>query len=153
MRVLLFFLVLPLLASSQVKVNIKVLQKQTYCGGARPTPEITAQYEKPIPYANKKLIIVSANGKIDSTITTAKGYLKVRLKAGTYKLFEPWRYYKRTPDGSDIKNFDKECLQKQWEKADMIIDAQKKRQQITMDIDATYCPHTLPCISNPQMPE
>lgn len=153
MKTIFYLLLLPVLTFSQVKVNINVLQKQTYCGGARPTPEITAQYEKPIPYANKKLIIVSSNGKVDSTTTTSKGYLKVRLKPGTYKLYEPWRYHKQTPNGSDIKNFDKDCLQKQWDKIDVIIDAQKKRQQITMDIDDTYCPHTLPCVLNPQMPE
>ena len=37
-----------------------------YCGGAKPSPEITAKLNAPVPYANKTLIYVSDKNKIDS---------------------------------------------------------------------------------------
>jgi hypothetical protein len=152
MRTLLFLL-LPFSLLAQTKVNIQILQKQTYCGGARPNPEILAELEKPIPFANKKLVLVSANGKICKTTTTADGYLKIKLKAGSYKVYEAWRYNKKTPDGTDAKNFDTECLKQNWGKVDMIIDAKPDAQSIKIDIDDAYCQHTMPCLLNPQYPQ
>lgn len=149
----LFLLLLPFSFFSQTKVNVEILQKFNYCGGAKPPAEILAQYEKPRPYANKKLIIVSANGKTATTTTDSNGYLKVKLKPGSYKLYEEWRYKKSTPDGSDIKNFDKACLQTAWAKVDITINAQKKTQEIKVTIDDAYCQHTIPCLTNPHLPE
>ena len=129
------------------------MQKQHYCGGARPNPEILAEHEKPKPFANKNLVLVSANGKTCTATTNANGYLKIKLKAGSYKVYEAWRYNKKTPDGTDTKNFDQECLKSAWEKVDMTIDAQNKSQNIVIYIDDAYCTYTIPCILNPQYPE
>lgn len=152
MRFLLLIL-FPLSLISQTKVNVQIMQKGTYCGGARPNPEILAQHEKPKPFANKKLVLVASNSKTCTATTNANGYLKIKLKAGSYKVYEVWRYYKKTPDGTDIKNFDPECLKLAWEKIDMTIDAQKKMQDVIIFIDDAYCPHTIPCLLNPQYPE
>ena len=150
---LLFLLLLPFSLLSQTKVNIQILQKHNYCGGAKPPAEILAQYDKPKPYAGKKLVIVSANGKTVTAVTNPEGYLKIKLKAGAYKVYEDWRYYKKTPDGTDSKNFDSECLKLAWQKVDITIDAQKKTQSIKIDIDEAYCMHTIPCLINPQYPQ
>ncbi len=149
----LFLILFPLSLLSQTKVNIQIMQKQHYCGGARPNPEILAEHEKPKPFANKKLVLVSANGKTCTTTTNANGYLKIKLKAGSYKVYEEWRYTKKTPDGTDMKNFDAECLKLAWAKVDITIDAQKKAQNIIIDIDDAYCMHTIPCLLNPKYPE
>ncbi|MBP7810165.1 MAG: hypothetical protein KA163_12785 [Bacteroidia bacterium] len=153
MKALLFLFLLPFSLLSQTKVNVQIMQKGTYCGGARPNPEILANHEAPKPFANKKFVLVSANGKTCTVTTNAKGYFKVKLKAGSYKGYEAWRYYKKTPDGTDAKNFDMECLKGSWEKVDMTIDAQKKTQSIKIDIDDAYCNHTIPCLLNPQYPQ
>ena len=150
---LLFLLLLPLSFLAQTKVNVQILQKHNYCGGARPNPEILAQYEKPRPFANKKLVLVSANGKTCKATTNTNGYLKIKLKPGSYKVYEAWRYNKQTPDGTDKKNFDAECLKQSWEKVDITIDAQKKSQNIEISIDDAYCQHTIPCLLNPQIPQ
>ena len=152
MRIL-FFLLLPFCLLSQTKVNVQIMQKRIYCGGARPNPEILAEQEKPQPFALKKLVIVSANGKTCTTTTNNNGYLKIKLKAGSYKVYEAWRYNKQTPDGTDKKNFDEACLKQAWEKVDITIDAQKKTQSIKIDIDEAYCQHTVPCLLNPQLPQ
>jgi hypothetical protein len=150
---LIFLLLLPFGLLSQTKVNIQILQIQHYCGGAKPPKEILDQYAKPKPYADKKFVLVSANGKTCTASTDKNGYLKIKLKAGSYKGYEAWRYNKKTPDGTDAKNFDAECLKKTWEKVDITIDAQKKAQSVVIDIDEAYCPHTIPCILNPQYPQ
>jgi len=77
-----FFLVVSLSVFSQKNVYLELSQEQKYCGGAKPSPEILARYEKPLPYINKKLILVSANGKTDSVKTISKGFLKIKLKLG-----------------------------------------------------------------------
>lgn len=152
-KILQLLLLLPFTIAAQCKINKELSQKQHYCGGAKPPPEILAQYDKPLPYANKKLIIVSSKNKVDSTITSSDGFLRVKLKPGSYKLYEPWRYHQRTPDASDFKNYDKACLSEQWKKADITIEAQKKKQEIIVNLDDVYCPHTIPCLTNPHFPE
>lgn len=138
---------------SQQKIKLELKQLHEYCGGARPSPEMLAKYEKPWPYANKKLIMVSSEGKIDSVQTDAKGKVTLKLKNGVYKLYEPWRYHKRTPDGTAAENFDKECLEKQWDKVDVEIEIKKRKSKITKNIDNAFCPYKIPCLKNPQMPE
>ncbi len=155
MRKLNFIILLfiPLIQFSQKNVYLELAQEQKYCGGAKPPKEILAQYEKPLPYADKKLIIVSSNGKVDSTKTDAKGVLKLKLKSGSYKLYEPWRYHKTSPDGTDIKKYDTECLKNVWSKVDISIDTKKKKQVIKVDLDPVFCMHEIPCILNPQYPQ
>lgn len=147
------FLFVSLHLFSQKNVFLELSQDQKYCGGAKPSAEMLAKYEKPLLYANKKLILISASGKIDSVKTNSKGILKIKLKPGSYKLYEPWRYHKRSPDGNDMSYFDLECLTKQWEKVDISIDTQKRKQHLVIDIDPVFCPHEIPCIKNPHLPE
>ncbi len=149
----LFLILFPLSLISQIKVNVQIVQKQSYCGGAKPSQEILDRLAVPIPCPHKKFVLVSANGKICTVTTNSKGYLKVKLKAGSYKGYEAWRYNKKTPDGTDAKNFDMECLKAAWGKVDITIDTQKKAQAIVIDIDDTYCQHNIPCLLNPQYPQ
>jgi hypothetical protein len=152
MRVFLFLL-LPFCLVSQQKIKLELKQQHEYCGGARPSPEILAKYEKPFPYANKKLIMVSSLGKVDSVQTDVNGKLSLKLKEGEYKLYEPWRYYKRSPDGTTIENYERSCLENQWLKVDILIEIKKRKSKITNVIDKAYCPHTIPCLLNPHIPE
>jgi hypothetical protein len=152
MRVFLFLL-FPFCLFSQQKIKLELKQQYEYCGGARPSPEILAKYEKPLPYANRKLIMVSASGKIDSVQTDANGKLNLKLKDGTYNLYEAWRYYKRTPDGNSFNSYDTSCLVNHWAKVDVTIFIKKRNSKITSNIDKAYCPHTIPCLRNPHLPE
>lgn len=152
MKVLFFFL-LPFSLLSQTKVNVQILQTQHYCGGIKPPKEILDQYAIPKPYANKKFVLVSANGKTCKVKTDANGYLKVKLKAGSYKGYEEWRYTKSVPEGNDLTKYDPQCLQENWKKVDLTIEAQKKTQNVVVTIDEAYCPHTIPCLLNPTFPE
>jgi hypothetical protein len=120
MRKLIFFSFCATLLSAacaqKKTISSKITCIQPYCGGARPTPQMEADAQKPKPYASKMIIIVSDKGKVDSAKTDASGLLKKKLDQGTYKLFETWRYYKSTPNGEDVSHFDKACLEEEWKK-------------------------------------
>ena len=64
--------------SQTKKVCVKIAQFIPYCGGARPAPEMEAKLKIATPYANKKLIYVSENNKIDTITTDKNGCLKTK---------------------------------------------------------------------------
>lgn len=138
---------------SQTKIKLELKQKFNYCGGAKPSQEIMDSYKDPKPYANKKLIIVSSKGKIDSVTTTAEGFFEKTLKNGDYKIYEPWNYFKGTPNGEPMANFDIECLKKIWRKPCITITVKFKSVKSSIKIDEAYCNYQMPCIKNPQYPE
>lgn len=110
-------LLLVFSACAQKKTfSTKVTCIQPYCGGARPTAEMEANAREPKPYASRTIIIVSEGGKADSAKTDAEGKLTKKLAPGKYKLYESWRYYKRTPNGEELSHFDKACLEEEWKK-------------------------------------
>ncbi|MBA2610691.1 MAG: hypothetical protein H0U95_01880 [Bacteroidetes bacterium] len=126
---------------------------QPYCGGARPTPEITADAGKAKPYANKTIIIVSNKGKVDSSKTNAEGLLKISLKTGTYKLFEAWRYYKKATGGLVVNDFDKECIKTEWKKEIKEIIVTKTDIKVSEKNEIIeVCPWNLPCILESHKP-
>ena len=75
-------------------VLVSLSYYQPYCGGARPSRDMQEEATKPKPYANKMVIVISAAGKVDSVKSNTNGVIKLRLKRGTYKIYETWRYYK-----------------------------------------------------------
>jgi len=151
--ILLIFLHTVFISCAQKKFNTKVTYIQPYCGGARPTPEMQAEALKAKPYSNRSVIIVSESGKVDSAKTDKTGTLKKSLKIGKYKFFESWRYYKTTPDGAPVSNYDKDCLAKEWEKEFKTVTISKSKtieeskDQITLN-----CEWALPCILEKHLP-
>ncbi len=134
-------------------VSQKITYIQPYCGGARPTPEMEHEAEKPKSYSGKTIVIVSESGKIDSVKTDKDGSFKRSLKYGKYKLFEAWKYYKTTPDGTAISLFDKACLDLEWKKEFRSISVTKtktseeEKYQINLK-----CPWSVPCLLEQNMP-
>lgn len=134
-------------------VTQKILFIQPYCGGARPTPEMEANALKPWPYAHKTVIIISEKGNVDSVKTDKAGSFKKTLKFGKYKLLESWRYYKKTPDGTLITMFDKDCLSAEWQKEFKNISVSKEKitEEEKYQINAN-CPWNMPCLLEKYMP-
>lgn len=153
-------LLLGIFSCTAQKKTVKLEMKQThpYCGGARPTPEIEEKARVPHPYADKTLIYVSAKGGKSQTVkTNAEGLLTVKLSPGTYFFYEPWKYYKKTPDGSAIDNYDKACLEEVWKKEDLKITYTKvkldEKLDIQNNIESAKCPWNLDCLVKKHMPE
>jgi hypothetical protein len=150
----LVFSIVVIGACAQKKtLSQKITCMQPYCGGARPTPEMEADAQKLKPYAKKTIIIISSTGKVDSVKTDKDGGIKKSLKYGTYKFFEAWKYYKKTPDGTDISIYDKACLELEWKNEFKIVTVEKakiseeEKYQINLK-----CPWSLPCILEQNIP-
>ena len=110
-----------------------------------------AQQSLAVPYANKKLIYVSDKNKIDTITTDANGYLKIKLKVGTYRFFEPWKYYKKIPHGENESNIKMDCIALEWAKADLQI-AVSKTTVITNNLIYPVCPYRFPCLIKKHLP-
>lgn len=73
-------------------VTGRILLKSSYCGGAAPSDEILAEYEKPKPYGGQPLLIREGKSNtlgaamVTRTTTAADGTFKLDLKPGTYCL-------------------------------------------------------------------
>lgn len=139
--------------SQKMAVTGQINFKQSYCGGARPSAEILAQATKSKPYADKMVMIVSQKGKVDSVKTDANGTFKTTLKAGTYRVFEAWRYYKKATGGMLVGDFDAECLKKEWKKEiKEIIVTKKETKVLDKNEIVEVCPWDLPCIIDSHKP-
>lgn len=149
----LFLLVASLGFSQKRKVVLEIKSLQPYCGGAAPTEEMIAESSRPKPYAKKMIIVISEKGKVDSVKTNEKGELKLKLKKGIYKLVEPWRYYLDTPGGVDANEFDLHCLKEEWPKIAYVLEVTKKGFKAVSNQEIIiYCPNSLPCIKNAEVP-
>lgn len=126
---------------------IEIKYIQPYCGGARPTEEMLEDAKKEKKYSDMEVMLVSAKNKMIKAKTDAEGKLNVKVPYGTYKLFEAWRYNKKTPNGEDLKEFDENCLKAEWEKSFMTVEftktktAQKSDGPIIM-----FCSPNAPCL-------
>jgi hypothetical protein len=139
--------------SQKKTVKLKMTQYIPYCGGAKPSPEITTKLNAPVPYANKTLIYVSDKNKIDSVKTNAKGVLNLKLSYGSYKFFEPWKYYRQIPYGEKESNINMECLALEWEIADMKITVGKKIVYDEYKLLYPICSYRFPCLINKHFPQ
>ena len=135
------------------KVKLKLVQYIPYCGGAKPTPEILKSTEIAVPYAKKKLIIISTKGKIDTIITDKSGNIIKTLPYGTYKFFTPWKFYKTVPPGTKENNLQMDCLKEEWVKEDLKITVSKKTTVDVNNLKYPVCPHKFPCLINKHLPK
>ncbi|MES2761110.1 MAG: hypothetical protein V4677_02845 [Bacteroidota bacterium] len=138
--------------SQTKKVKIKLVQYLPYCGGAKPTPEILKSTEKATPYANKKLILISDKEKIDTITTDKSGNVCKKLTYGTYKVYEPWKFYKRAPSGVVESNVKMDCLKEEWVKEDLKITVTKKSTLVENNLKYPKCAYQFPCLINKHMP-
>ena len=127
-------------------VSVKLTYLVPYCGGARPTQEIMQEAEKPKPYAGRTVVLVS-EGRTDSAKTDKSGLLKKKLKAGKYRMVESWRYYRRTPDGAPLTNYDAECLKAEWEREFAVLTVTSRKQVFERRFQIIdHCERKRPCI-------
>ncbi len=132
---------------AQTKVSFKFTFTMPYCGGAKPTPEILAQSEKPQLLTSQKIYFINAKtNKLDSVTTNQMGEVSKVLKSGTYLLIEPWRLLKQTPDGDISSKYDENCLKTEWTKSLYTLIVTRKTTKL-QTININYvCPHNFPCL-------
>jgi hypothetical protein len=151
---LLFLFASTQFAFSQKKINLNLYYTIPYCGGAKPTPEMEMAAQKKHAYAKQTIVYVSEKGIIDSVKTDVKGTISLKLKYGTYKFYESWKYYKKTPDGKAQNLYDMTCLKTEWEKEIYKISISKKRYEEIKNYDLIKkCPHQMECLIEQNLPE
>lgn len=151
---LLFVCLIGICNAQKVKIQFEFKYKQPYCGGAKPTAEIIAETQKERPLDNQKFYVYQNNKCIDTIRTNDSGAVVLKYLPGTYYLFEAWKHFKKTPDGSPLADFNKACMAKEWLKPNykiMIASA----SDFTMDyyeISASRCAHQLACLKVRHLP-
>ncbi len=136
------------------QIKLQVSQYMPYCGGIKPPKEIEDASKLPQHYANSTLVYKDAKGKVDSVKTNDSGSVTLNLKAGTYRFYESWKYYKKLPDPTLINNYDKACMKKEWAKSfsTITVSAGSVPEVHKIEIHAK-CPHQQPCAIKTYMPE
>lgn len=153
-NIILLFCLISLAAFPQKKVKLNFSYTKPYCGGAKPTPEMEAESQIIHPYANRTIVFVSAKGKVDSIKTDEKGNISVKLYKGSYKFFESWKYYKKTPNGQPTNLFDLNCLNAQYKIEIVGVIVSRKLIQINIVYDLIErCPWQMECLLEKIMPE
>jgi hypothetical protein len=155
-NILLFIFLFSLTGLAQKKkIRLTFEYIKPYCGGARPTEEMTKDAETPKPYAGKTIIYISGKGRIDSAVTDERGTLNLKLKKGYYLMFERWRFNLYTPNDLPIENFDRQCLKTEWEKAICRVKVKRKSTDINaLNPIVQFCSWNSPCLtSTPAIPE
>lgn len=128
-------------------LKIQITYTEPYCGGARPTKEIEEEANRARPYAGKKIVIVSESGKVRCVKTNEQGFINIKLKPGSYSLFEKWRHNRQVPEGYKISDVDPECIKLEWKKE--IARVKVISAGSTVDQNnavAGYCPWSTPCL-------
>jgi len=142
-----------LLTAQKRRITLELIYTQPYCGGARPTIEMQEEAEKPRPYANRKMILISSKGKVDTVMTDDNGVLKFKAKRGKYALLEPWRYYKRTFSYAPNEQFDAGCLEKEWKKETCSITVTWKEAAFEFKNELIeFCDWSIPCLKEAHAP-
>jgi hypothetical protein len=123
----LIYLLLTISLSAQTKQKIVGVytENSAYCGGARPSQEILADLERPIPTANKVLYLkkgssnITKQKKLIKVITNANGQFNFLLAPGKYCIVGSdkidTKYFqllvtKYSKDSKTYKAIDKKCL-------------------------------------------
>jgi len=128
------------MAQTKQEVLFKVEFVNSYCGGARPTPEIIAELSIPRVLTNSQILLIPVGKKSKKAIcmiTNEKGEVKTKLSPGTYSVKMGKKY-----DKTMNINYDSSCSQmskKVWETIEL------KQDQNTATISLVFqCNPCLP---------
>jgi len=146
-------LVLGSYAQTKYKMELEFKYTVPYCGGVKQSAEEEAESKKEKPLTNYKFYVYRDNKCIDTIKTNENGIAIVRLAAGTYFLFETWKQFKRTPDGSPMKDFFADCLKKAWTKPNYKITiAEGDFKMDYYEVSAGRCPNQYSCLKVRHLP-
>lgn len=136
----------------------KIIQKSTYCGGARPSPELLESFKTPKPLKNFKVYLKAGKTNADnakviaSTSTDELGRYSFNVQAGDYVLVSETQLNRSNFDGSTkskyLKITDEACLQAWYEKGMMTCTIKDRNQENPDHLINKKCdvPEGMPCL-------
>lgn len=136
-----FFLLLlltPYTFLAQKKIKVHVTYTNSYCGGARPTPEIEEELRTPQKLHDVHLIL---KGKKNcKTATDANGDFLLPLKPGKYKFFLSYR----KNDAHEV-SYDPNCPQmKSMSFGEITIEKGKAEYEVNLHFPCSPCERPKP---------
>lgn len=135
-------------------VTGSIMQTVSYCGGARPTPQILDSYNTPkgIPFG--KLFIKSGLMNIEGApvlheITAdSNGNFSIRLPAGNYCLLEEWKSKPfKLPLNNVNQTVDSACFRNLYNASDFTLKINNKSIHHMKFIFHRTCSYNQPCVS------
>lgn len=140
-------------AQKKIKLELTFNYVKPYCGGAKPTAQQQADAKKEIPLTNQKFYVYQNNKCIDSLLTDGNGNAIIKYFPGTYYLFEPWKHFKKTPDGSPATDFFMDCLKKEWAIPNYLVSITDGDYKMTYyEMSLSRCPNQYPCLKVRHLP-
>jgi hypothetical protein len=142
----------------RLTVKGKLMQTNSYCGGAKPSEEMLAQIQKPVPYANKVFYV--RKGKVNSTkaevitsfTTDVNGEFSFAITPGTYSIIQEKQLKTLKPadlQSKDNQVVDEKCMKEWWIKPYYLLEV--KTENITIPEWSIHHPcfikGDIPCIS------
>lgn len=131
-----------------VLVEISITQTSSYCGGAKPPPELIAELKIPHPLAKKTLFIKKGElNTFDSKIflevvSDSLGKVKIHLPAGKYFIVDELKkdtsFYnnlikKYAKETSRCSAINKDCLKKWYEQPDFTFEIKEGRNKFVVN--------------------
>jgi hypothetical protein len=113
---ILFFLVAIKGNAQSRAVEMKFDVKSQDCSGVGIEPidgKILASQHKKKVFSNQTIYMYKKGKCVDSLVTDSLGWVRRRIRSGTYDLFLSYKH-KRTVPIKTEKDFDMECMKKDW---------------------------------------
>jgi hypothetical protein len=152
MRKLFLFLFLSgFISRSQIKLKMELEFKYrpVSCDSSKIIPS-TEEY----PLAQQTLFIFQDNKFLDSIKTNESGKAIVKYYPGNYQIFEKWKYYKKTPDGTPMSDYLTDCLTKEWAKPSYRLIVKEDDFSLEyVGVVASRCPNQMPCLKMRHLPK
>ena len=148
-----FFLSL-LCQAQRMKIEIEFRYGQPDCSGRCKTDAEIQNSKVDKPLANQRFYIYQSGNCVDSIITNDSGTVIIKYPPGRYYLYEPWKYFKRTPDCSPMSDFFPDCLVKEWVKPNyyLTIEMDGQYKMTYLEISASRCSFQYPCLKVRHLP-
>lgn len=125
------------------------------CSGVGITPiegTTLASQHKVRPFAHQTIYMYKKGKCVDSLVTDSAGWVKRRIKSGKYDLFLSYKH-KRTVPIKTEKEFDMECMKKEWAQPDGMLDISWKGIHfVNKRIGYKFCDWKYNCLKERHIP-
>ncbi|MEI7522751.1 MAG: hypothetical protein WCJ95_00400 [Mariniphaga sp.] len=144
-----------LLKGQKIPVEIMVTGTTSYCGGAKPPPELLKKLETPKPLQGKRLYLKKGQINTFNTMvyleicTDSLGKISIRIPEGKYFVVDeykkdPWFYTKLL---NDYPETDKNCLKTWYEQSDFSFEVKTDTiRNLTWNIHKNCSWEAIPCV-------
>jgi hypothetical protein len=125
--ILFFFAIIKYNAQSRA-VELKFDVKNQDCSGVgieQIDGKVLASQHKKNVFSNQTIYMYK-NGKcVDSLVTDSLGWVRRKIRSGTYDLFLPYKHKRAVPIKAE-RDFDMECMKKDWLQPDGTLKVSRK---------------------------